>query len=102
MTAVVLVHGAWHGSWCWTDFAQHLADRGHRVRAVQLRGHNQAPGRIWYRIGDYVEDVRQGRPQHDARRRLATRRRPDRRLDPRDARGTAPIARAAALLAGLL
>ena len=30
---------------------------------VQLRGHNQAPGRIWHRIHDYVEDVRQATAQ---------------------------------------
>jgi pimeloyl-ACP methyl ester carboxylesterase len=59
MTAVVLVHGAWHGPWCWDDMAGRLADHGYHVTAVQLRGHNHAPGRIWHRIRDYVDDVRQ-------------------------------------------
>jgi hypothetical protein len=33
--------------------------RGHDVRAVELRGRDRPPGRIWYRIRDYVEDVGQ-------------------------------------------
>ncbi|MGH2989623.1 MAG: alpha/beta hydrolase [Microbacterium sp.] len=58
MPNILLVHGAWHGPWCWTDFAQRLTERGHAVRAVELRGHDQPPGRIWHRVRDYVEDVR--------------------------------------------
>ncbi len=58
MAQILLVHGAWHGSWCWGDFAARLAERGHVVRAPQLRGHAQPPGRIWHRIRDYVADVR--------------------------------------------
>jgi pimeloyl-ACP methyl ester carboxylesterase len=27
----VLVHGAWHGGWCWTRVAERLAAAGHRV-----------------------------------------------------------------------
>jgi hypothetical protein len=26
----VLVHGAWHGGWCWQEAANHLAGMGHR------------------------------------------------------------------------
>jgi pimeloyl-ACP methyl ester carboxylesterase len=58
MATVLLVHGAFHGPWCWDDLARRLTDQGHRVRTVQLRGHDQRAGRIWYRIRDYVEDVR--------------------------------------------
>lgn len=58
MTAILLIHGAWHGPWCWHDFARRLTERGHEVRAVQLRGHDQAPGRIWHRVRHYVDDVR--------------------------------------------
>ena len=56
MSEIVLVHGAWHGSWCWTDVAADLAGRGHRVTSVALPGH-ELPGRrdrIWNRIGEYV------------------------------------------------
>src|SRR3954469_16669204 len=31
MATFVLVHGAWHGSWCWARVRRALADRGHRV-----------------------------------------------------------------------
>jgi hypothetical protein len=47
-----------HGPWCWDDFAGRLIGLGHDVRTVQLRGHDQRPGRIWYRLRHYVEDVR--------------------------------------------
>jgi pimeloyl-ACP methyl ester carboxylesterase len=57
-TGILLVHGGLHGPWCWDAFAGRLSDHGHDVRAVQLRGHDQRPGRLWYRLGHYVEDVR--------------------------------------------
>jgi pimeloyl-ACP methyl ester carboxylesterase len=34
----VLVHGAWHGGWCWARVAPVLADAGHRVFAPSLTG----------------------------------------------------------------
>jgi pimeloyl-ACP methyl ester carboxylesterase len=57
MTGILLVHGAWHGPWCWDGVAGRLAAHGHQVRAVRLRGHDQPPGRIWHRIHHYVDDV---------------------------------------------
>lgn len=57
MAGILLVHGAWHGPWCWERFAQRLADAGHDVRTVRLRGHDGSPRRIWYRVRDYVQDV---------------------------------------------
>lgn len=60
---VVLVHGAWHGAWCWQDgFAQRLADHGISSVAVSLRGHaGSAPGHRLNRLRmrDYVADVAQ-------------------------------------------
>jgi pimeloyl-ACP methyl ester carboxylesterase len=38
MTDFVLVHGAWHGGWCWRDVVRRLGDAGHRVHAVTLTG----------------------------------------------------------------
>lgn len=38
MANYVLVHGAWHGGWCWQRVAQPLALAGHRVQAVTLTG----------------------------------------------------------------
>ena len=38
MTAFVLVHGAWHGGWCWQRLAPLLAQGGHAVYAPTLTG----------------------------------------------------------------
>ncbi len=38
MTDFVLVHGGWHGGWCWRDLAEILRARGHRVFAPSLTG----------------------------------------------------------------
>src|ERR1700722_11535272 len=34
----VLVHGAWHGGWCWRRVADLLEARGHRVFTPTLTG----------------------------------------------------------------
>ena len=36
--SVVLVHGAWHGGWCWRYVADRLRDRGWRVFTPTLTG----------------------------------------------------------------
>ena len=38
MATFVLVHGAWHGGWCWEDVAPRLAADGHAVFAPDLPG----------------------------------------------------------------
>ena len=38
MANFVLVHGAWHGGWCWQRVAAALQQAGHRVHAVTLTG----------------------------------------------------------------
>jgi len=38
MADFVLVHGAWHGGWCWRDVVRLLAATGHRAHAVTLTG----------------------------------------------------------------
>ena len=38
MSTYVLVHGAWHGSWCWEPVATRLRQSGHKVTAVDLPG----------------------------------------------------------------
>lgn len=35
---IILVHGAWHGGWCWKEVAEALTKRGHDVRAPTLTG----------------------------------------------------------------
>jgi pimeloyl-ACP methyl ester carboxylesterase len=35
----VLVHGGWHGAWCWDKLSPLLRAQGHQVTAVDLPGH---------------------------------------------------------------
>jgi pimeloyl-ACP methyl ester carboxylesterase len=39
MTTYVLVHGAWHGGWCWHKVVARLEALGHRVCAPDMKGH---------------------------------------------------------------
>jgi pimeloyl-ACP methyl ester carboxylesterase len=39
MSTFVLVHGAWHGGWCWYKMTARLEARGHRVFAPDMPGH---------------------------------------------------------------
>ena len=38
MSTYVLVHGAWHGGWCWQRVVSGLQQQGHRVFAPTLTG----------------------------------------------------------------
>jgi pimeloyl-ACP methyl ester carboxylesterase len=59
---VVLVHGAWHGGWCWEPVTQRLADRGVAAIAVDLPGHGADPGPLTdlHGHGDAVRSVLDG------------------------------------------
>ena len=48
MTTIGLVHGAWHGAWCWERLTPHLDARGHRVVAVDLPAENDSAGLTHY------------------------------------------------------
>ncbi|WP_420852108.1 alpha/beta fold hydrolase [Paenibacillus hamazuiensis] len=39
MSTFVLVHGAWHGAWCWEEVLLALKEHGHKVIALDLPGH---------------------------------------------------------------
>jgi pimeloyl-ACP methyl ester carboxylesterase len=41
---VVLVHGAWHGGWCWERVVDRLSAAGVGAVAVDLPGHGRDPG----------------------------------------------------------
>ncbi len=41
MSTFVLVHGAWHGSWCWEKVVPLLRQAGHSVETPDLPGHGQ-------------------------------------------------------------
>lgn len=59
MADVLLIHGAWHGSWCWDEVADRLRAAGHNVVAIDLPGHDR-PGdrsRLWNRPSQYLKAV---------------------------------------------
>jgi len=41
MATFVLVHGAWHGGWCWQSLIPALERLGHRATAPDLPGHGE-------------------------------------------------------------
>ena len=43
MSHFVLIHGAWHGAWCWEKVVPLVGARGHSVRAIDLPGHGADP-----------------------------------------------------------
>lgn len=59
MTTFVLVHGGWHGGWCWTRLTPVLRAAGHEVHTPTLTGlgdraHLAAPG---IGLATHIEDV---------------------------------------------
>ena len=71
MADVVLVHGAWHGSWCWRRVLPRLWAAGHRVVPVTLTGlgeraHQMSPEiTLATHVADVVTAVR-AEECHDA------------------------------------
>jgi pimeloyl-ACP methyl ester carboxylesterase len=58
MAAFVLVHGAFHGAWCWHKIVSRLESRGHSVVALDLPGHGQvSAGPQFPTADDYFSHV---------------------------------------------
>ena len=59
MTTFVLVHGAWHGGWCWDRVAPLLRAAGHEVHAPTLTGLSERAHLLSPLVGleTHVEDV---------------------------------------------
>ena len=63
---MVLVHGAWHGAWCWDPVVAALAERQVEAVAVELPGHGADPGPLTdlhgdaARVGEVLDGL--GRP----------------------------------------
>lgn len=59
MATFILVHGAWHGGWCWRHVAPLLRAHGHEVYAPDLPGHGDDPAAIHEQTLDtYVARIR--------------------------------------------
>ena len=61
-TPLLLVHGAWHGAWCWENFLPYFAEHGYEAHAFSLRGHGNSEGKDairWNSTRDYVTDLEQ-------------------------------------------
>ncbi len=41
MSTFVLIHGGWHGAWCWQRVARLLREAGHRAVTPDLPGHGE-------------------------------------------------------------
>lgn len=41
MASYILIHGAWHASWCWEKVAPLLSGSGHQVLTPDLPGHGE-------------------------------------------------------------
>lgn len=41
MDRYILIHGSWHGAWCWDKVVPLLNEQGHQVEVIELAGHGQ-------------------------------------------------------------
>ena len=58
MATFVLIHGAWHGGWCWRKVVPHLEAAGHTVIAPDLPSHGDDPTpAAEVTLDDYVRRV---------------------------------------------
>ncbi|QPF75797.1 alpha/beta hydrolase [Roseateles sp. DAIF2] len=59
MSDFVLVHGAWHGAWCWRRVLPGLWAAGHRAFAVSLSGVGERAHQLTPQVGlsTHIDDV---------------------------------------------
>jgi pimeloyl-ACP methyl ester carboxylesterase len=58
MSTYVLVHGAWHGAWCWNHLVPMLRSAGHRVIAPDLPGHGSDRAALrTVKAGEYEDAI---------------------------------------------
>lgn len=54
----LLVHGAWHGAWCWDKVVPEMRAKGHNVIAIDLPGHGKDTSNADnITLNDYVQKV---------------------------------------------
>jgi pimeloyl-ACP methyl ester carboxylesterase len=55
----VLVHGAWHGGWCWREVAASLRDAGHQVVTPTMTGLGERAHLLDAQVGlsTFIDDI---------------------------------------------
>ncbi len=53
----ILIHGAWHGGWCWDGVIAELEKAGHTAEALTMPGHHPDDDRSNIQFNDYVEKI---------------------------------------------
>ena len=53
----VLIHGAWHGGWCWEGVISELQKAGHTAEAPTMPGNGPGQDRSKIRFEDYVKTI---------------------------------------------
>lgn len=53
-THFILIHGAWHGGWCWDGVIKELEKQGCTAEAPTMPGHNPDDDRSGITFDDYV------------------------------------------------
>ncbi len=53
----ILLHGAWHGGWCWEGVMEELKKAGHTAEAPTMPGHNPEDDRSRIEFADYVDAI---------------------------------------------
>ena len=53
----VLIHGAWHGGWCWDGVIRILEQTGNTAEAPTMPGHHSGDDRSLVTFNSYVEKI---------------------------------------------
>ena len=57
-TPILLLHGAWHGAWCWEEWSYYFSQLGYEVHTISLPDHGVTAGTKrhinLYSLGDYA------------------------------------------------
>lgn len=57
---VILIHGAWHGGWCWDEVKENLEANGLHVTAPTMPGHENGDDRSEIQLSDYIDRIGPG------------------------------------------